>query len=198
MSMSIIELVIDEDAQEVAVDAISLVEFPAIEVNYVALNSNKKYDLKTIDKKRRIVTGPALIPQKQIFRSDKENGDYYIWFSKDTVAKCNELFFKGYKQQKTTDEHEIDVEGNTVIGSWVKESEDNDKSNMYNFNCPVGTWFVSMKIDNDEVWNKVLDGSVRGFSIEGHFAEKLSLSKNKLSKDEKTLHAIKQILKENA
>ena len=93
MSMKIIELVIDEDAENVAVDAVSLVREPAIETNWYALNKQKKYALK-LNEDKRIITGPALIPQKQIFRSDKENGDYYIWFSKSPVATRNELFFK--------------------------------------------------------------------------------------------------------
>lgn len=197
MSMQIIELVIDEDAEHVGVDAVSLVHDPAIELDWVALSKQKKYSLQ-LDKKKRIVTGPALIPQKQIFRSDKENGDYYIYFSKATVAKCNELFFKGYNQKNTTFEHEYAVDGNTIIESWIKEDATNDKSNLYNFDAPVGTWFISMKIDNDEVWEAVMDGKVRGFSIEGHFADRLQMSKKKLTKDQKLLNTIKEIINGNA
>lgn len=196
MSMKIIELVIDEDAENVAVDAVSLVREPAIETNWYALNKQKKYALQ-LNEDKRIITGPALIPQKQIFRSDKENGDYYIWFSKSTVAKCNELFFKNYNQKNVTFEHEYAVEDNYIFESWIKEDNENDKSNLYNFDAPVGTWFISMKIENDEVWNAVKDGSVRGYSIEGHFADALELSKTE-TKDQKLVNQIKQILTENA
>ncbi len=196
MSMKIIELVIDEDADNVAVDAVSLVREPAIETDWYALNKQKKYALK-LNEDKRIVTGPALIPQKQIFRSDRENGDYYIWFSKQTVAKCNELFFKNYNQKNVTFEHEYAVDGNFIFESWIKEDNENDKSNLYNFDAPVGTWFISMKIENDEVWNAVKDGSVRGYSIEGHFADALELNKTETT-DQKLLNTIKQIISENA
>jgi hypothetical protein len=194
--MKIIELVIDEDAENVAVDAVSLVREPAIETDWYALNKQKKYALK-LNEDKRIITGPALIPQKQIFRSDQANGDYYIWFSKSTVAKCNELFFKNYNQKNVTFEHEYDVDGNFIFESWIKEDNENDKSNLYNFDAPVGTWFISMKIENDEVWNAVKDGSVRGYSIEGHFADALELSKTETT-DQKLLNTIKQIISENA
>lgn len=197
MSMKIIELVIDEESEHVAIDAVSLVEYPAIESDFYALSKQKKYALK-LDEEKRVVTGPALIPQKQIFRSDRENGDYYIWFSKETVARCNELFFKNYNQKNVTFEHEFAVDGNYIFESWIKESEEDDKSNMYGYDVPLGTWFISMKIENDQVWQAVKDGTVKGYSIEGHFAEKLSLQKHKISDDEKLIDTIKKILIENA
>lgn len=195
MSMKIIELVIDEDAENMAVDAVSLVRDPAIETNWYALNKQKKYALQ-LNEDKRIITGPALIPQKQIFRKD-ETGEYYIWFSKSTVAKCNELFFKNYNQKNVTFEHEYAVEDNYIFESWIKEDNENDKSNLYNFDAPVGTWFISMKIENDDVWQAIKDGSVRGYSIEGHFADALELSKIE-TKDQKLVNQIKQILAENA
>ena len=193
--MKIIELVIDEEADNVAVDAVSLVEFPAIESDFYALSKQKKYALK-LDEEKRIVTGPALIPNKQIFRSDRENGDYYIWFSKQTVAKCNQLFFKNYNQKNVTFEHEYAVDGNYIFESWIKEDETNDKSNMYGYDAPLGSWFISMKIENDQVWDAVKAGTVKGYSIEGHFADALDLSKTQ-TEDQKLINTIKQIIAEN-
>lgn len=195
MSMKIIELVIDEEAENVAVDAVSLVREPAIEENWYALNKQKKYALK-LDEEKRIVTGPALIPNKQIFRSDRENGDYYIWFSKQTIAKCNELFFKNYNQKNVTFEHEYAVDGNYIFESWIKEDNDNDKSNMYSYDVPLGTWFISMKIENDQVWDAVKAGTVKGYSIEGHFADALQMNKTHTD-EQKLLNKIKQIIAEN-
>ena len=194
MSMSIIELVIDEDAENVAVDAVSLVADPAIEVGWVALSKDKKYQFKTIDAKQQIISGPALIPNKQIYRKD-ESGEFYIYFSKETVSKCNELFFKNYNQKNTTFEHEYAVDGNTVIESWLITDKENDKSNSLGFNLPLGTWFISMKIDNPEVWAAVMDGSVSGYSIEGHFSDKLQMKR--MTKDEKLLETIKNIIHES-
>lgn len=195
MSMQIIELVIDEDADNVAVDAVSLVADPAIEVNWVALSKEKKYQFKTIDEKQKIISGPALIPNKQIYRKDDQMGEYYIYFSKSTVAKCNELFFKNYNQKNATFEHEYAVDGTTVIESWLVTDKENDKSNSLGFDLPLGTWFISMKIDNPEIWSAIMDGKVRGYSIEGHFADRLSMKK--MSKDELILEKIKKILNES-
>ena len=115
--------------------------------------------------------GPALIPNKKIFRKFDEQ-EYYIYFSEDTVKKASELFLTKGNQNNSTLEHEIKLNGLSVVESWIIEDEKQDKSNKYGFNLPVGTWMVSMKVNNDDVWNNyVKSGKVKGFSIEGHFID---------------------------
>ena len=78
------------------------------------------------------------------------------------------------RNNSATYEHKVPVEGMTVVESWIKEDKKNDKSNSYGFNkLPIGTWFVKMKVRNDEIWNSVKEGKVKGFSIEGYFTDKL-------------------------
>src|SRR5210317_1098281 len=176
--MRIVELLLDEESLQAGIQAISVVESPAIEEDFVALKDEQpKIELKTIDKEKRILMGAALIPNKPIYRRSGED-EYYIYFSQDTVRKASELFFINGNQNKATLEHQIDITGLSVVESWIIEGEQ-DKSKLYGMNLPVGTWMVSMKILNDELWEGyVKSGKVKGFSIEGYFVDKVEASKH--------------------
>lgn len=189
--MEVMELILDEQNPNQGVYAVSVVEHPAIEEDWVALNKHF-VELKEVDDEKRILMGAALIPDKQILRlNEKTKEEYYIFFSKDTIRKASELFFKRNKQSNATYEHMKEVQGMTVVESWIIEDEKTDKSRLYNFELPVGTWMISMKVDNEDVWQKVKAGEVKGFSIEGYFE-----SKEELSKHESLLDQIKNILKD--
>lgn len=168
--MDIIELFIDETDEAAGIEAISVVENPAIESDFIALKK-QEFKLAEVDKEKRILMGAALIPNKPIYRQSGEQ-EYYIYFSKNTVRKASELFFINGNQNNSTLEHELELKGLTAVESWIVESEQ-DKSRMYDLNVPMGTWMVSMKVNNDDVWKKVKAGEVKGFSIEGYFADKL-------------------------
>ena len=179
--MRIVELFIDEEAEVFGIDTISLVEQPAIESDFIALNDQKPVQFSTQDKEKRIVMGPALIPTKMIYRSNEE-GEYHVYFSKDTVRRAMELFFKSGYQRSSSLEHQHKLNGLTVVESWIVESE-LDKSRHYGLDVPKGTWMVSLKVDNDKVWNDYVKmGTVKGFSIEGYFAEKMAMSKQEFKK----------------
>ena len=175
--MRIVELILNEEEEQAGIDAVPVVNSPAIESDFVALKKHQ-VELKTINDEKRLLMGAALIPDKQIFR---KNGDdeYYIYFSKDTIRKASQLFLKKSNQNNATIEHERKIEGMSVVESWVKEG-DQDKSSLYNFDHPVGTWYITMKVENDEVWKEVKSGNIKGFSIEGYFAEKVEASKQEL------------------
>lgn len=168
--METIELYIDETKIEDGVDAISFVNKPAIEENFVAL-SKHKVEFKSIDDEKRIIVGLALVPDKEIYRrqGDKE---FNIIFSKDTVKKASHLYLKKLKTNNTTLEHEKYTDGVSVVESWIVEDAKNDKSNLYGLNAVVGAWVVVMKVDNDDVWKDVKDGKYLGLSIEGIFSDK--------------------------
>jgi hypothetical protein len=186
--MRIIELLIDEDALLSGIEAISIVDKPAIEENFIALKEQTKVNLTEVDKEKRILMGAALIPNKNIYRTDGED-EYYIYFSDDTVRKASELFLMRGNQNKSTLEHEAELNGLTVVESWIVEDEVHDKSRKYGLDMPVGTWMVSMKVNNDEVWeNYVKTGLVKGFSIEGYFTDKIEISKmdNDINENEAT------------
>lgn len=120
--------------------------------------------------------GAALVPNKNIYRADGED-EYYIYFSEDTVRKASELFLMRGNQNESTLEHEAKLYGLSVVESWIIEDETHDKSRKYGMELPIGTWMVSMKVNNDEVWNNyVKTGKVKGFSIEGYFTDKVNMA----------------------
>jgi phage head maturation protease len=188
--MTTLELIINEKDFQSGVNAVSVVESPAIEENFVAL-AKHEVELKEIDTEKRILMGAALIPNKKIYRRNKEE-EFYIYFSEDTVRKAMELFFKKGNQNNATYEHKDAIKGMSVVESWLIEDEKMDKSQLYGFNLPKGTWMISMKVDNDEVWQDVKEGKVKGFSIEGYFADKMPES----PREEQEKHAIIEQLKE--
>jgi hypothetical protein len=194
----IIELVIDENDEMSGIDAVSVVSSPAIEENFIALHKHE-VELKEIDTEKRILMGAALVPNKQIYRRNDKNEEYHIYFSKDTVRKASELFLMRANQNNATYEHDKKLSGMSVVESWIIEDEKKDKSAKYGFSLPVGTWMISMKVNNDEVWKDVKEGKVKGFSIEGYFADKYEMSLNEESnepqnEDEVLLEAIKRII----
>ena len=190
--MKIIELIIDESDETSGIEAISLVEQPAIESNFVALNKHE-LQLKEIDAEKRILMGAALIPDKSIYRRNEQNEEYYIYFSKQTVRKASELFFKKSNHQNATFEHKDKVKGVTIVESWIVENTDKDKTALYGMDVPVGTWMVSAKIDDDELYEKAKSGEVKGFSIEGYFADRYEMGKRNDQKEE-IIEALKDLL----
>lgn len=149
---------------------ISLVEEPAIEVDYVAFDKDKetKPNLKFIEDKQNekyMILGPALIPDKNIYRNYDGN-EFYVSFSADCIEKLSHNFVKNcYGAGCFTKDHESFAQGCYLAESWIKTSE-NDKSVDYGFDCPIGTWFVAAKIDSIELWDSIKKGERKGFSIE--------------------------------
>ena len=184
--MRIVELLIDEEAALSGIEAISIVDKPAIDEKFIALKSEKKIQLAEVDAEKKILMGAALVPDKNIFRQDEEDG-YYIYFSKDTVRQASELFLVRGNQNKSTLEHQADLHGLSVVESWIIEDELHDKSRKYGMDLPLGTWRESMKVNNDDVWeNYVKTGLVSGFSIEGYFTDSIDLSSDLISEEDAT------------
>jgi len=193
----IIELVISDESEELTIDAISLVTSPAIEQDFVFFGKDKNnLTLAKIDEEKRMLVSPALIPNKQIFRYDPNtDSNYYVYFSKETVRQASELYLKHNNHHKATYQHEDRVSGVLTIESWIKEGEQ-DKSKLYGFDLPDGTWFVKMKIENDEMWNKIKDGELKGLSIEGYFINKMEKMGKQQFSNEEILKALSELIKE--
>ena len=191
----IVELVIEDNNQELAIDAISLVSAPAIEQDFVFFGKEKNnLTFAKVDEEKRMLVSPALIPNKQIFRYDPNtDSDYYVYFSPETVRKASELYLKHNNHHKATHEHKERVSGVLTVESWIKEG-DQDKSKMYGFDLPNGTWFVKMKIENDDLWNKIKDGELKGLSIEGYFTNKFEQMQKKEPTTEEVRTALKELL----
>jgi hypothetical protein len=196
---SIVELVIDEDSEELAIDAISLVSAPAIEQEFVFFGKEKNnLTFAKIDEDKRMLISPALIPDKQIFRHDPNtDSDYYVYFSKDTVRQASELYLRNNNHHKATYEHSDRVSGVLTVESWIIEDTKIDKSTLYGFSLPKGTWMVKMKIENDELWSKIKDGSLKGLSIEGYFTDKMEKMSETTPTDQEILEALKEIIRQN-
>lgn len=150
------------------IKAISLVDKPAIEEEWVAL---KSVELQEVDTERRMIYGAALIPDKKIKRVRDNGEEYFIKFSKDTIEKSAHRFFIMNNHHNATYQHKDEVKGVVFVESWLKESEQ-DKSAHFGYDLPIGTWFVGAKIMDDDLWKKVKAGEVRGWSIEGIYIEK--------------------------
>ena len=186
----IIELIIDDQNEISGIQAISIVENPAIEEEFIALKEHNEVRLAEVDAEKRILMGPALIPNKKIFRKGADDDhNYYIYFSEDTVRKASELFFIKNKHQNSTFEHTFDLKDMSVVESWLIEDPKKDKAAAYGFDLPKGTWMVSMKVLNDNVWQAVKEGEVKGFSIEGYFADGLERPKESIKEEIDELNA---------
>jgi len=189
--MRIVELIIDDKEDLNGIEAVSIVEFPAIESNFIALSEH--LELAKVDDEKRILMGAALIPNKKIYRRNGED-EYYIFFSNDTVRKASELFLMNSNQNNATLEHDKKLKDLSVVESWIVEDTEMDKSKKYGLNAPVGTWMVSMKVNNDAIWNDfVKTGKVKGFSIEGYFSDKLEMSLQ-IAKEQELVNKIKDII----
>ncbi|MGI9556199.1 MAG: XkdF-like putative serine protease domain-containing protein [Cyanophyceae cyanobacterium] len=189
--MRIIELIIDEEAELYGIDAISIVSEPAINSSFIALNDNK-LQLAEVDSERHILLGAALIPDKPIYRN--QNGEeFHVYFSKRTVRRAMELFLKFGNQNNSTLEHEHKLNGLSVVESWIVESKKNDKINHYDIDVPVGTWMVSVKVENEAIWDEwVKEKKVSGFSIEGFFCDRF-----KAQQDAKMMEELTEILEDS-
>jgi hypothetical protein len=188
--MQTIELLISDESKD-GVFAISLVENPAIQEDFVYLSSHE-IELKVVDEEQRIVVGYALIPDKEIYR--KVNGkEFNIFFSKETVKKTSELYMKQLNLNNVTVEHNKKIEGATVIESWITEDEKYDKVNLYNVKPILGGWVVMMKIYNDNEWEAVKRGEYKGFSIEGKFD---GFDKLEQSNQTSLIEEVKEIIKQ--
>lgn len=185
-----IELTI-KDENEQGVFAISFVDRPAIEEDFILLSA-MDVEMKVIDEGKREVIGLALVPEKKILRRIKDK-EFTVSFSAETIAKTQELYMKKLYGNNVTIDHAKEVDGVTLIESWIVEDVKHDKSNLYNLNAPLGSWVVKMKVYNDEVYKGIKEGKFNGFSIEGRY-DGLEELKQAKQEDENIL-AIKEFLK---
>ena len=153
------------NGEEDGVNIISLVEFPAVERNFIQLSKEVKLSL---NEEKRELLGVALIPDFPIYRRD-EQGEYYVTFSAEAIRKAAIDFYKKLNVNMADVEHSHDMEnGITYFQSLIIDKGQGICPTAFK-DLPDGTWIVGCKIDNDEVWNAVKSGEVKGFSIDGYF-----------------------------
>jgi len=168
--IKVIEYGIDDEGT-LGVYAISVVEQPAIGVDFVALS--EQHNVKFKEDFRGLLYGALLIPDQLIYRRNEEtNEEYYVKYSKETIRAIAYNYLKQANQNNATVEHAKVVDGVSLVETWIIEGE-NDKSKNFGFSLPEGTWFGCMKVENEEVKQQIQNKEVLGFSIEGNFiAEK--------------------------
>jgi hypothetical protein len=192
--MELYEVIFDPKKDR-GIYALSVVNDPAMESMFVALNKDEQpkeaeIKLAEVNKEQRILLGVALIPDKPIYRN-QEGREFYITFPKETIKAAAHSFLQNQHNNNSSIEHEIKLSGVSVVESWIVEDTDNDKSKKYGLEAPVGSWVASMKVENDELWNDyVKTGKIKGFSIDGLFSlNKLELNKEQPMSDNKSIMA---------
>tara|TARA_R110002167_G_scaffold2151_7_gene10716 strand:+ start:832 stop:1494 length:663 start_codon:yes stop_codon:yes gene_type:complete len=211
--MKVLELIIDAIDEFTGVDAVALVEEPAIQADFYAFNNDEVLDVissnlikhmlfdqmkgeqnfsydtdkaKNKDVKieptkvnfalhedQQMVVGPLMVPDKLILRVDEEGQPYYVFFSQKTITKIAEKMMKFGNNNSLNVEHDPNkpVDG-YMTSIWMVEDVLKDKQQIYGFNFPVGTLMGQYKIEDLSVWQKVKDGEIKGFSVEGFFNDR--------------------------
>lgn len=170
MSLPTYEMVINpEESSDVEVSFVALVDKPAIERNFMAFK-NQRLEF-AINEEKRIISGPAMIADQLIYRKD-ENGEYNVFFSPDTVRDIALKFFKKDYQKNLNLFHDpnLSLQGVTIFESFVSDTSRGIQGMKGYEDLPDGTWFISAKVENDEVWQAIKGGQVKGFSVEGIFS----------------------------
>lgn len=178
-----------DDTEKTGVNLISFVSRPAIEADFIALSKPAPL-LLAKDLHKQILTGPVLVPDKKIFRLSEDEEPFYITFSTETIEGIRNKFFKQGHTHATNHEHELALDGNYVVESWIITDTEKDKAFALGLSdLPVGTWMVSYHVPDADYWqNKVLTGEVKGFSLEGFFNNekiKEQLAQTDMSKNTK-------------
>lgn len=195
MNLPVYKLVIDEQSEDLQVDAVALVDKPAIERDFVAFNKAQAFAVE--NEEERIITGPAMLADTPIYRND-ERGEYYVVFDAPTIKKIAQKYFaKGFQNNVNLqhDKGQI-VEGVTVFESWIVDSK-RGIAPMKGFeNVPEGSWFISMKVNDDATWQKVKAGEIKGFSVEGVFEYKIANTPEQMLTDAlKNFHTVLEQMK---
>jgi hypothetical protein len=170
MKLPIYQLEISDDLNDdVEVDFVALVDRPAIEKDFLMFKEAKaNFIIQSED--RRIVSGALMLADTPIYRND-QNGEYYVTFTKDTIEKIAQKFFKKGYQSNVNLMHDeaLAVEGVTMYESFIVDSSRGVKAMKGFEDAPEGSWFGSFKVENESVWNKIKSGEFKGFSVEGIF-----------------------------
>jgi hypothetical protein len=167
---------------------IAKVDRPAIESNWMVFNGEKRFSFA--DKEKRIVQGYFMIADLPIYRRD-ENGEYYVKFTKDSIQNIVENFMRNGLTKNVNEDHQTNMLSKDVfvLESWLIDSARGTTAPK-GFESIEGSWFGSMKINNDEIWNKIKNGDFSGFSVEGDF-----IPTGELNTDDRILEAVKKIIK---
>jgi hypothetical protein len=188
--LPIYRFVVGED-DESQLEAMALVDNPAIELNWQTFNNTKINFVA--NKEKRVISGALMVADLPIYRRD-ESGEYYGLFTAEDIYNLRNKFFKQSKDKEVNMMHDPNkmLEDVYMIENFIIDSSRNINSPK-GFNLPDGSWFGSYKVDNDEVWNDFIKtGEFKGFSVEGIFKTEKIAEKTRTKIDE-MIDIIKQI-----
>jgi len=189
MDKKLIYLTVDQDeADETRVEKVSFVDSPAIQRGWMAFNGQQRFKVQSED--RRIVSGALMVAGLPIYRRD-DSGEYYVSFTASAIQAIVYKFMKENRTKEVNEMHETDVDGVFLFESFIIDQSRGIKTPEGFDELPDGSWFGSFKVENDEVWKKVKDGTYTGFSVEGLFTE--DMEKNI---DERVLAEVIRVLTE--
>jgi hypothetical protein len=170
MEKKLVHLTIDELDDETRVEKVSFVDDPAIKRDWMAF-SKQPHQFKIQDASRRIVSGALMVAGQPIYRRSKDGEEYYVLFSEDAIKKIVYKFMREGRLSEVNQMHDTDVKDVFMFESFIIDSTRGIKTPEGFEALPDGSWFGSFKVDNDDTWAKVKDGTFRGFSVEGIFDE---------------------------
>jgi hypothetical protein len=177
------------------VEALSWVESTIKQYEEMSsFSSQDESSFEVFNNEQRLVAGPAMIPDKMIIRRNEITGEiYYVYFTAETIKKLQQKFMQEKLLDKTNIEHGRKfLKGVDVVESWIVEDPKLDKQQVFGMEYPKGSWMCIMKINDDATWEKVKEGKLKGFSVQGYFLEKAKFN----AETHKVLEDIKNILKE--
>jgi len=199
MEMQIYKAFIDPDlTSDVEVNFMGLVDMPAIERNFQAFKEQKQKAAFIINAEKRIISGPAMVADLPLYRNDKQLGEYFVVFDKQAIQNIVEKFSaKGYlKNFNLFHDQQQKVDDVTIFNSFISDATIGTPPMVGFEDLAEGSWFISAKVNNDKVWEKVKNGEIKGFSVEGLFTY-VPVAKALMTKEE-ALAKIEKILFETA
>jgi len=193
MEHKVYELVID-DKEQSGVDYVAIVDAPAIESDFLAFNETKQ-SFKIDDEEKRIISGYLMLADKPIYRNNEQLGEHYVVFKADTIRDIVFKFMKNGFNSNTNLQHEEELRLSDVFlfESILIDSKRGMKAPKGFEDAPDGSWFGSMRVDNDKVWSMIKENRFKGFSVEGWFSY---VEPNKESEAEQKLRKVLELLSE--
>ena len=187
-NLPIYELKLDKDND--GVYCISLVDYPAIEQDFLVFDAQEELKFTKVDEEKHIVYGPVMVPDMMIYRRDAQGREYYVKFSKETVAQLAEKFHRDNCIFNISVAHEIDVTGCFVFTSYLIDRENGIDPVQFK-TVADGSWIVGVKVENEKVWDAIKNTDLlRGFSVEV-IATPYKMEKTEPTNEEPTQETIK-------
>jgi hypothetical protein len=134
------------------ITCISLVDFPAIQTNWIALSESQKTAIKISLQDKQILTAPLMIPNLEIYREDENKNGYNIFFSTETIEAMRDKYFNDELIKKINFMHTDKTVTGELVESWIIADATNDKAKSLGFDLPKGTWMISLKIKDSDFW----------------------------------------------